>query len=59
VLAATAVCGSTSSQLTKSTRTGTPVFSVKVFVLARKTVSSGSTNFAGRMMRSVAPFSIS
>src|SRR6185437_879265 len=57
VLAVTAVCGRRSSQPTKSTRTGMPVASVKALVLARKMVSSGSTNLLGRRTRKVAPFS--
>src|ERR1700722_17317820 len=54
----TAVCWLMSSQPTKSTLTGTPVFSVNRAALARNTSSSGCTNRTGRSMRKVAPFSI-
>ena len=54
----TAVCWLMSSQPTKSTLTGTPVFSVNFAALARNTSSSGCTNRTGRSMRKLAPFSI-
>src|SRR5580698_5034914 len=58
VLAETAVCWVMSSQPTRSTLTSTPNSLANFAELARKITSSGSTNFAGRIRRRVAPFSI-
>src|SRR5882757_3399470 len=56
-LAATAAFGRTSSQLSLSTRTGMPYFSVNFLVLARYWSSSPWTKRFQRSTRSVAPFS--
>src|SRR4051812_19197958 len=58
VLAATADCWRMSSQPTKSTRVSMPVACWNLAVLARNSVSSGSTKRAGLRMRSLASFSI-
>ena len=56
-LAATAALGRTSSQLSWSIRTSTPVASVKAAVLAFQASSSAGTNGTQRSRRSEAPSS--
>ena len=58
-VAATAIFGRRSSQLSKSTLTATPVASVNFLAFARYIVSSPATNLDGRSTRKEAPGSIS